>query len=582
MSAASLAFDAPFAAPAPVPRTGPRAAQPAWRAPAEVAAPDALERARARLMLALLAFVAVTLLILIRLVWLAAFAGAPKLAPAPAGWVSPRADIVDRNGVALARGIESYAVVVRPKQLVTPPELLAPRLAALLNRDPAMMLARLRGGPKRLSSYLARRATPELRRAVQALGDPGIDFAAEPSRAYPNTPLAQHLVGYVGDDGHGMAGMEYAADRGLRGQAGAPLSLSIDTRVQQALESELAAGMAKHSALGAAGVVMDVETGEVIALASLPTYDPAKPADIHDDGRRNHATLGVYELGSTFKALTLAMAFDSGVSRMSDRYDARRPIPIGRFVIHDDHPQNRILSVPEIFIHSSNIGTARIAAQLGEARQRDYLARLGFMKPLQIELPERGRPILPPTWGASAVMTVGFGHGISVTPVHLATAYAALVNGGIWRPATVLRVAPGQARVGTRVFSVQTSDQMRALLRLVVLKGTARQADARGYRIGGKTGTSNKVEGGKYSHTKVVSTLAAAFPMEKPRYVVVAMLDQPQGTKDTYGFRTAGWVSAPIVRKLVQRIAPILGVAPDLTHDVSVEGLLPGDAKAEE
>lgn len=559
-----------------------RAAAQPWRAPAEAATPDTLERARARLMLALLAFVGVTLVIAIRLVSLAVASAPPRLPSLGAVWVSPRADIVDRGGVALARGIESYAVIVRPRQLVTPPALLAPRLAAVLGRDPAALLARLQGGPRHLSSYLARRATPTLRSAVEALGEPGIDFENEPSRSYPNAPLAQHVVGYVGDEGHGMAGMEYAADPALRAPHARPLALSIDTRVQQALESELAAGMAKHSALGAAGVVMDADTGEVIALASLPTFDPAQPGDVHDDGRRNHATLGVYELGSTFKAITIAMALDSGVTKLTDRYDARAPLHVGHFTIHDDHPKSRILSVPEVFIYSSNIGTARIAEAVGKARQRDYLKRLGFMAPLQIELPERGKPILPSTWGQSAVMTVGFGHGISVTPVHLATAYAALVNGGVWRPATVLRVAPGHAAPGTRVFSQATSDQMRAMLRLVVLKGTARQAEARGYRVGGKTGTAEKVENGRYNRNKVISTLASAFPMDHPRYVVVAMLDSPQGTKATYGFRTAGWVSAPIVRNLVQRIAPILGVAPSLTKDVSVAGLLPGDTKAEE
>ncbi len=554
-----------------------------WQAPAEAAAPLPIERARARLTLALLGFVAVTFVLVLRLMGLALLSAPPAHAnSAQLAWSSSRADIVDRYGRALARGVESYAIVVRPKQLVTPAPMLAARLGQLFDRDPASFAARLSGGPKRLSGFLLRRASPEMARRVNALGDPGIEIEPEASRAYPQRQLAAHIVGFIGDEGHGLAGMERASDKSLLTPHAAPLTLSLDLRVQQALESELAAGMAKHSAAGAAGVVMDVDTGEVVAMASLPAYDPANPGGPRDPSHFDNATLGVYELGSTFKAITIAMALDTGAIAMKDSFDARAPIHVGRFTIHDDHPKSRILSLPEVFIYSSNIGTARIAQKVGEERQRAYLQRIGFLDTLQVELPERGKPQFPATWGESAVMTVGFGHGIAVSPLHLATAYAALVNGGVWRPATLLKVAPGTDRPGKRVFSQETSDHMRALMRLVVMKGTARQAEAKGYRIGGKTGTANKVIGGRYSQGKVVSTFAGAFPMDHPRYVVLAMLDTPQGTKDTYGFKTAGWVSAPIVRKLVERIGPMLGVAPDMTHDISVEGLLPGDAKAEE
>ncbi len=566
---------------------GPRAAAPTpWRAPAEAQPGQqtaAIERARARLTLALLAFVAAVFVIVARLFALGLFSVAP-LPPqfAAALWVPPRADILDRTGATLARGIESYAIVVRPRHLIGDPATLGASLARLLGRDPATLAPRLAKGPNAKSSFLARRVSPALARAAIALGDPGIEIAREPSRIYPQMNLAAHVVGFTGVDGHGGAGIERSLDGPLLMPHAAPVTLAIDARVQQALESELAFAMNKHTAAGAAGVVLDVNTGEVVAMASLPSFNPNTPGQATPDQQRNHATLGVYELGSTFKAMTIAMALNSGLTTMQDRYDARAPMKIDRFTIHDDHPQRRILTVPEVFIHSSNIGTARIADQIGPTLQRAYLQKLGFLDPVQVELKERGRTLFPVHWGRVETMTVGYGHGIAVTPLHLATGYATMVNGGIFRPATLLKITPGTAQPGRRVFSEETSAQMRALLRLVVLKGTGRKAEAPGYRVGGKTGTANRVLGGRYTEHEVVSTFASAFPMDAPRYVVVAMLDGPHGTKDTGGFKTAGMVSAPIVSKLVSRIAPMLGVAPDFTHDVSVEGLLPGEAKAEE
>ena len=575
MSAAALATGPAAFAP---PRTAPAP----YRAPAEAARPQAIERARARLTVALLAFVVVIFAIVVRLAGLGLFAAQPAPPVVAAPWLSPRADILDRNGQTLARGVESYAIVVRPRHLIGSPDQLAPRLAKLLGRDATTLTPRLAKGPKARSSFLARRVSPATARAATALGDPGIEIEREPSRMYPEMNLAAHVIGFTGVDGHGGAGIERSLDTSLLAAHAGPVTLAIDARVQQALESELAFAKEKHSAAGAAGVVLDVNTGEVVAMASLPSFDPNRPGEATPDEQRNNATLGVYELGSTFKAMTIAMGLDSGLVKVTDRFDARAPLRIDRFTIHDDHPQRRILSVPEVFIHSSNIGTARIADLVGSERQRAYLDKLGFLSPVEVELKERGRTIYPKSWHKVETMTVGFGHGIAVTPLHLATAYATLVNGGLWRPATLLKVAPGTARAGTRVFSQAVSDQMRGLLRLVVLKGTGRKAEAPGYRVGGKTGTANHVVAGRYTERAVVSTFASAFPMDAPRYVVIAMLDGPHGTKDTGGFKTAGMVSAPIVSKLVSRIAPMLGVAPDFEHDVSVEGLLPGTAKAEE
>ncbi|MBV8970832.1 MAG: penicillin-binding protein 2 [Sphingomonadaceae bacterium] len=539
----------------------------------------ALASARQRLMVVLLLFVTACLVIGLRLIDLAVLHETDHAGPVAAD-VPARGAIVDRNGVELADTVEAVAVTVAPRKLVGDPHRLAHALAAILpERTEAELYAELvHPGAFR---YIARRVLPAQATAINALGEPAITLQREPERLYPNLDLAAHVIGYTDIDGHGRYGMERAADAHLTGAStrGTPVQLALDSRVQQALESELAAAMAKFSALGAAGIVMDVHTGEVIALASLPEFNPNAAGHSDDNSRFDRATLGVYELGSTFKTLTIAMSLNDGfIHSMDQKYDATAPIHIGRFTIHDDrgHELRKWATVPEIFIHSSNIGTAHMAAELGATRQRAYLDALGFLKPVSGELMERGHTLYPPSnnWGEIATMTVGFGHGIAVTPLHLATAYAAVVNGGVFHPATMLKVAPGQAVPGRRIFSEKTSDTMRALLRMVVTSGTGRKANAPGYRIGGKTGTAEKQQGGHYEKHVNVSTFAAAFPMDAPRYVVIALLDAPHGTKETGGFSTAGMVSAPIVAKIVPRIAPYLGVAPDLDHDIDVSGML--------
>lgn len=489
----------------------------------------------------------------------------------------PRGDIVDRNNVELARTFSSFAVSVAPRKLIGNPRVLAEQLAAILtDRSADEIYAELihRGSYR----YLSRRVLPAQAKQINDLGEPAITLEREPERLYPNLNLAAHVLGYA-VDGDGVVGMERQFNDKLVDPAtrGTPLVLSIDARVQQALEYELGAVLADQNAEGAAGIILDVDTGEVVALASLPDFNPNAPGKSDPATRYNKVSYGVYELGSTFKTLTIAMALDSGVvTSMDQTYDATNPIRIAGFTIRDDHALRRAQTIPEIFIHSSNIGTAKMAADLGRDRQRAYLDRLGLLKQAEIELPERASPQFPPlsNWGEVATMTIGFGHGLSVSLVHLATSYAAVVNGGILRPATLLKVDPGQAPVGTRVFSPETSDTMRALLRLVVTDGTGRKANAPGYRVGGKTGTAEKLAGGRYQKHANVSTFAAAFPMDNPRYVVVTMIDDPKGSKATFGFRTAGMVIAPVVSRIVARIGPILGVTPDVNRDVDVAGLL--------
>ncbi len=538
----------------------------------------ALIIARQRLMVGLILFAVLIGVVALRLLDLSVLQNrADRQASDPfAALVPPRADIVDRNGVTLATTFEAYSVTVRPAELVGKPEDVARALMAIIpNLSEANLLATLKSGRK--FAFIQRRVLPATAQRINAIGEPAIALEREPERLYPHVDLASHVIGFTDIDGHGRAGIERAFDERLVGDKtrDAPLVLSIDARVQQALQGELAAGMAKFSAIGAAGVVMDAHTGEIIAMSSLPSYNPNDVSQAGPEQMFNRTTLGVYELGSTFKAFTVAMGIDAGtIPSMAKRYDGIHAVQIGRFRISDDHPQNRMLSVPEVFIYSSNIGTARMADEIGIERQRDYMQKLGFLSPVESELKERGRTLWPEPWGRSALLTVGYGHGIAVTPLHLASGYAALVNGGIWRPATLLKREGADVPAGRRVFTEHASAQIRALMRLVVMKGTGRKADAPGYRLGGKTGTAEKARDGGYARRSLVSTFAGAFPMDDPRYVIVAMLDEPKGTKDTYGFATAGWTAAPIVSRTVSRIGPLLGVVPDERRDINVEPLM--------
>ena len=419
------------------------------------------------------------------------------------------------------------------------------------------------------------------------LGEPGIRFARVPERLYPQTALAAHALGPIDADGHGVSGVERALDMRLNGVQGRaePAMLSIDARVQAAVEAELGNAMTSFQAKGAAGLVLDVATGEVVAMASLPNFDPNRPPaivnpkDPFDPAAlmlRNNVVQSVYELGSTFKPITMAAAIDSGVvSSMARRFDAVAPLSIGEFKIKDDHAQRRFLNIPETLVHSSNIATARIADEMGSDRLQAMFRKLGFDTRPEIGLMERGKPIWPTSWGRVTTMTAAYGHGIAITPLQLASAYAALVNGGIWRPATLLKLSPDQVPAGRQVISPATSARMRQLLRLVVLKGTGKKAEAPGYRVGGKTGTAEVATKAGYAKNRNVSTFAAAFPMDAPRYVVVVMIDSPIANAQSSGQATAGWTAAPVVSRVIMRTGTMLGVMPDRNRDVDESDLLP-------
>ncbi|MGZ8997505.1 MAG: peptidoglycan D,D-transpeptidase FtsI family protein, partial [Allosphingosinicella sp.] len=474
-----------------------------------------------RLMLVMLLFLGVTGLIVLRLAYLQLSTDHSGVAQLANPLIPPRADIVDRNSTPLARTIDAWTIGVHPGQIIGDRRQLAMKLAELMPQRSAADYLRLLSRDSNYL-YLARRAVPELVAAVNALGEPAIVFNREPERLYPQTALAGHILGWTDFDGHGVAGMERVLEDRLTAEAtrGEPVALSIDSRVQATMEAELGSAVTALQAEGGTGIVLDVHTGEIVAMASAPTFNPNAAGRSDASALYNRATMGVYELGSVFKPITVAAAMEAGVvTGMNQRWDATAPIQIGRFRIHDDrgHEMNRMITIPELIVHSSNIDTAHIAEAMGPERMQAAFRAVGFNLAPQIELHERSRSLWPADWGRATVMTSGFGHGLAITPLHLASAYAALVNGGIFRPATLMRVAPGRQVSGRRVYSANTSWRVRQLLRLNVTRGTGRRAEAAGFRVGGKTGTAEKVlSGGGYNRHLNVSTFAAAFPMDAP------------------------------------------------------------------
>ncbi|WP_336985900.1 penicillin-binding protein 2 [Altererythrobacter aquiaggeris] len=539
--------------------------------------------ARLRVLWVLGIFSIVAFMALVRI----AFLGMDDRASGPSSLeeqlLPPRGEINDRNGVPLARAFPAYALWYDPgnlsgdQPLVKPARQVATELAAIFpDIDIDEMEEKLLAGRP---GYLRRRVLPEDANRIQEIGELALEVPQETDRHYPQGKMAAHVLGYVNSADQGKIGMESVLQERLTDPAtrGVPTSLSIDVRVQGALEDELRQGMLSTNAVGAAGIVLDVDSGEVLALASLPEFDPNKIDQAGVDNMFNRVTNQVYELGSTFKPLTVAAAIDAGTIRDFSRpYQASRPVELGGFKIRDSHTIAPYLNAPQSLIHSSNIVTAQIADELGPVKLRQYMIDLGMNERPYIELPAKGFPIWPAgKWPRLRNMTIGYGHGIAVTPLHLASAYAAMVNGGIWRPATLHKLQPGTIPKGRRVFKASTSARMNQLMRMIAVYGTGKNADAPGFRVGGKTGSAEKPGNGGYKRSTLVSTFAAAFPMDRPRFVIIAMLDEPKGTTASSFQRTAAWNAAPVVGRLVPRIGPLLGVMPDETRDIDLSDLEP-------
>jgi cell division protein FtsI (penicillin-binding protein 3) len=482
-----------------------------------------------------------------------------------------RPDLLDRNGEILATDVKTMSVFAEPRRIIDKDEAIELLTATLPDLDTGEVRDRLSG--RKGFVWLKREITPQQQQEIHRLGIPGIGFLRENKRVYPTGNEVAHLIGLVNIDNQGIAGMEkwldnngladlhragFATDRLQR-----PVELSVDLRVEHALRDELLKAKEKFHAKAASGLVTNVRTGEVVAMVSVPDFDPNSPKEAHDPDRINRLTTGVYEMGSTFKAFTLAMALDTGKYNLDSMWDARGPLHFGKFAIHDDEPKGRFLNMKEVFTFSSNVGAARIALSQGVDAHKAFLRKMGQLERLRTELPESASPIVPHHWSDLNTITIAFGHGMAVAPLQAVMGVSALVNGGYLIPPTFLKRNEQEAmEVAKRVIRPETSEKMRFLMRLNAEIGTARKADVKGYYIGGKTGTAEKVVNGRYVKKRVLTAFTAILPVDKPRYQLLIMLDEPQPLKETYGFITSGWNAVPTAANVIARIGPLLGVEP--------------------
>lgn len=484
--------------------------------------------------------------------------------------LASRPDLLDRNGQVLATDIRTVSLYAKPHKITDPDEVIERLSTVLPELDVRSVYRKLKS--KSQFQWLRRQLTPKQQNDILALGIPGVGFRPEKRRFYPGGPTVSHIVGHVNIDNKGIAGMEkYVDGQGLADLASVgmtieqqlePVRLSVDLRVQHIVRDELSAAMQRYRAIAAGAVVLNAKTGEVLAMSSLPDYDPNMPAQALEKDRMNRMSAGTYEMGSTFKAFTTAMALDSGLVSLKDSFDARRPIRIAGHTISDFHGKHRVLTVPEIFIYSSNIGTAKMADVVGIDGQREFLTRIGLLTRMTTELPEVTRPSQPKVWKKINSITISFGHGVATTPLQTAMAAAAMLNGGNLIPPTFLPRSEAEAnQVARRVIKPETSAAMRYLMRLNVKKGSGRRAAVPGFRVGGKTGTAEKVVNGRYSSSVRFNAFLSAFPIEDPQYVVLVIIDEP---KPAEGQRsaTAGLNAAPTVKAIIRRCAALLGVRP--------------------
>jgi len=473
-----------------------------------------------------------------------------------------RADIMDRNGTVLATSLPTVSLCADSKSIIDPEEASKKLLSVLPELNPQKLDEDLRSGKQ--CALVRRHLSPRQYYEVNKLGIAGLDFLPDERRIYPAGNLTAHVVGFSDIDNNGLAGIEKSMDSKLTKNT-ASLALSLDLRIQSILRRELSSAMQDFHAEAASGLVMDIGTGELLGMVSLPDFDPSRPGLASDEQIFNRNTLGVYEMGSTFKIFNTALALETRAVRLSDRFDTRNPIEIGRYKIRDFEKEDRNLNVAEIFTHSSNIGSAYMAQRIGAPKQQAFFSRLGLSDRIPLELLEVGSPLVPSAkeWGEVTTMTVSFGHGIAVNAVQLAAAVATIMNDGHpVHPTLLKRDASYEPDVDT-VISPHTSAIMRGLMRLVVTRGTAKKANVEGYMVGGKTGTADKLNAQRrYSDNGRRSSFIGLFPINAPKYLVFALLDNPKGNAKTRGFATAGWVVAPAVSNVITQIGPLLGLAP--------------------
>lgn len=495
-----------------------------------------------------------------------------------------RPAILDRNGLEMALDIRVPSLYAEPRRIIDVDEAVEKLSSELPELDRDWLRDRLTGDEGFM--WIARELTPRQKERIFRLGIPGVDFRTESKRFYPGGREAAHILGAVNRDNQGIAGFEQHLDGenvallqelGLaRDRILEPVRTSIDSRVQHVMHTQLVDAILRYQAIAAAGVLVDVKTGEILALVSLPDFDPNEPAsalepyDGRKDARINRISVGTFELGSTFKTITFAGALDSGKVQLKDEFDARHPIQFGRYKIGDFHGKNKILTVPEVYKFSSNIGTIRIMQTLGEANFRAFIKRMGFDDPLSLELPEKSRSNIPAKFTEISAATASFGHGLATTPLHMVSAIAALVNGGNLVPPTLYpRSVETAKNLYRSAVSPSTSAKMRYLLRLNALEGSGSHANkiAAGFRLGGKTGTAEKVVDGRYTSEKSLAVFASAFPLDAPKYAMIILVDEPQRENERSG-RTAGWNAGEVTGRIVQRVAPMLGIIPNFDDTI--------------
>ncbi|MFC3208421.1 peptidoglycan D,D-transpeptidase FtsI family protein [Aquamicrobium soli] len=531
-------------------------------------------KARNRVLMTMAVFFSIYATIAGRLVYLGSIDNDASGAP-PSRVTTSRPDIVDRNGELLATDIKTASLYAEPRHIVDADEAIEKLATVLPEIDYEQTYNKLKSGAGFV--WLQRQLTPKQQNDIMQLGVPGLGFRTEKRRFYPSGSTSAYIVGLTNIDNQGISGMEKyidgqgLSDLQLSGLADpkdlAPVKLSIDLRVQHIVHDEIAVGMEKYHAIAAGAVVLNVKTGEVLAMASVPDFDPNNPYNAQDKDRLNRMSAGLYEMGSTFKSFTTAMALDSGKVSLSTKFDATRPIRIGRQTIHDFHGKGRWLTVPEVFIYSSNIGSAKEAEAVGIEGHREFLHRLGILEKMQTELPEVARPTEPKVWKQVHSITIAFGHGVSTTPLQTAVGCAALVNGGyLIEPTFLARTQEEANAVAKKVVSEKTSDAMRYVYALNAEKGSGRNARVPGYRVGGKTGTAEKVVNGRYSKDKNFNAFVAAFPMDDPQYIVLTIADEPKAEKPGMG-ATAASNAGIIARNIIARSAALLGVKPDFSHE---------------
>lgn len=473
---------------------------------------------------------------------------------------SYRGDILDRNGVILARSLKTMSLYADPKIIENPAAVAKDLNHIFPDLSYGHLLQQLQSNKRFV--WIKRDVTPDIQEKILYAGHPGLGFEEETQRVYPQGSLVSHIVGATGSESQGLAGIESSMDNLLNESAEA-INLTIDVRLQHALRKQIAEVVTRHKAIGGAGVIMDVNSGEILAAVSLPDFNPHFYNTAEDQELFNKVTLGVYELGSTFKIFSTAALLEKSNNNISSVFDVREPIQVGRFKIRDYHPEKRVLTTPEVFIHSSNIGSAMMGMEVGTENLKNFYKDIGLIDPPDFELRDVGKPLVPSPWREINTLTAAYGHGIAVSPLQLVSATASIINGGfLIKPTVILNKDKKHHDKKIRVVTDKTAHRMRQLLRLVVTEGTGGSAEVSGFMVGGKTGTAEKPGNKGYDRKRLISSFLGVFPMDRPQYAVFVMVDEPKGIKETYGYATGGWVGAPVVREVVKNMVSILNLKP--------------------